>query len=186
MYQYKDGAITTDRLVLRPFTLDDVDDVTRMCGSGVLQRTTLALPYPYTTENAVTWISKHDEWRKNRNSEDFAITDKETGTLYGAISLMFHVKNSPTAEMGYWVGEEYWNHGYASEAARGLIEYAFSEIMLHRVFAEHFGSNIASGRVMQKAGMKYEGTLRDHFFKNGRYEDCVMYGIVSMDYDTYG
>ena len=186
MYQYKDGIITTDRLILRPFTLDDVDDVARMCGSGVLHRTTLALPYPYTRESAISWISKHDEWRQNRICEDFAITDRETGSLYGAISLMFHVKNSPTAEMGYWVGEEFWNHGFATEAARALIEYAFSELMLHRVYAEHFGSNLASGRVMQKAGMKHEGTLRDHFFKNGRYEDGVIYGIVSMDYDTYG
>lgn len=186
MYGYKDGIITTDKLILRPFTLDDADDVARMCGSGVLQRTTMALPYPYTRENAVAWISRHDELRQNRIEDAFAISDKETGTLYGAISLMYHVMNSPTAEMGYWVGEEYWNRGYASEAARALIEYAFSELMLHRVYAQHFGSNLASGRVMQKAGMKHEGILRDHYFKNGRYEDGVMYGIVSMDYDTYG
>ena len=186
MYQCIDGIITTERLILRPFTLDDADDVAAMCGTGIIQKTVLALPYPYTRENAVDWISKHEEWRKTRKSYDFAVTDKETKTLYGTISLMMHVKDSPTAEMGYWIGERYWNCGYATEAACAMIEYAFSELMLHRVFAQHFGSNIASGLVMKKAGMKHEGTLKDHYFKNGRYEDLVIYGIVSMDYDTYG
>ncbi len=186
MYGYKEGRITTDRLILRPFTLDDADDVARMCGTGVIQRNVLSLPYPYTRDNAVSWISNHARRREDGSCYDFAVTDKDTGALYGSISLVMRVKDSPTAEMGYWIGEEFWNRGYATEAARGLIEYAFSEMMLHRVFAQHFGSNIASGRVMQKAGMKYEGTMKDQFFKNGRYEDMVIYGIVSMDYDTYG
>ncbi len=185
MYEYKDGIITTGRLILRPFTLDDADDVARMCGTGVIQRT-VPLPYPYTKENAVSWIMTHEEGRVNRTANEFAVTDKTTGALYGAIALYFRVKGSPTAELGYWIGEEYWGHGYATEASRGIIEYAFSELLLHRVFARHYGSNIASGRVMQKVGMKYEGTMRDHLFVNGRYEDEVIYGIVSMDYDTYG
>ena len=186
MYEYKDGIITTDRLILRPFTLDDADDVAAMCGTGVIQRTVLSLPYPYTKEDAAEWISKHEERRRSRSCYDFAVTDRETGTLYGSTSLVLRVKDSPTAELGYWIGERYWNRGFATEAARAMIEYAFSELMLHRVYAEHFGSNIPSGRVMQKAGMKQEGVLRDQFFKNGRYEDEVIYGIVSMDYDTYG
>ncbi len=185
MYQHKDGVITTERLVLRPFTLADADDVAAMCGTGVLQRT-VPLPYPYTKESAVSWISTHEENRRSRTSYDFAVTDKETGKLYGAISLYMRVRNSPTAEMGYWIGEQYWNRGFATEAARAMIEYAFSELWLHRVFSRHYGSNIASGRVMQKAGMKEEGVMRDHLFVNGRYEDSVIYGIVSMDYDTYG
>ena len=106
MYQHKDGVITTERLILRPFTLDDADDVAAMCGTGVLQRTT-TLPYPYTKENAVSWISTHEENRRSRTSYDFAVTDKETGKLYGAISLYMRVRNSPTAEMGYWIGEQY-------------------------------------------------------------------------------
>ncbi len=186
MYEYKNGTITTERLILRPFTLDDADEVARMCGTGVIQKSVLSLPYPYTREDAAAWISKHDERRRSRSCYDFAVTDRETGALYGSISLMLHVKDSPTAELCYWIGEEYRNQGYATEAARAMIEYAFSELMLHRVYAGHFGSNIPSGRVMQKAGMKQEGVLRDQFFKNGRYEDEVIYGIVSMDYDTYG
>ncbi len=185
MYEYSNGNILTDRLTLRPFTLDDADDVTEMCATGTIQRTA-PLPYPYTKENAVLWISAHEENRRSRISYDFAVTDRESGKLYGAISLMMRVRNSPTAELGYWIGEKYWNRGYATEAARAMIEYAFSELMLHRVFARHYGSNIASGRVMQKAGMKQEGVMRDHLFVNGRYEDSVIYGIVSMDYDTYG
>ncbi len=186
MYKYTDGKITAERLTLRPFTVDDADAVAFICNDAETQKTTLSLPYPYLRDHAVQWISGHDSDRRDGNAYCFAICDRENGTLYGSISLSIKKPNGAVAELGYMIGREYWGNGYATEAVRGIIEYAFSELMLHRVYAVHLGSNTASGRVMLKAGMKYEGTMRDHIFKRGRYEDAVIYGIVNMDFDTYG
>ena len=83
--------------------------------------------------------------------------------------------------MGYWIGVPYWNKGYCSEAAKALIGYGFDELGLNRVFAEHMVRNPASGRVMEKAGMTYEGTLRQHVKKWDRYEDLKVYGILRTE-----
>ena len=83
--------------------------------------------------------------------------------------------------MGYWMGVPYWNHGYCSEAARALVAHGFQQMGLHRIYAFHFVRNPASGRVMQKAGMTYEGTLRQHVKKWERYEDLTAYGILRSE-----
>ncbi|MEK4006743.1 GNAT family N-acetyltransferase [Paenibacillus sp. FSL H3-0333] len=82
-------------------------------------------------------------------------------------------------EIGYWIGEAHWGHGYGTEAARAVIEFAFTEKKYHKVYARHFASNPASGRIMQKCGMTYEGTLKDQIHKINSYEDLVYYGIVN-------
>jgi [ribosomal protein S5]-alanine N-acetyltransferase len=76
----------------------------------------------------------------------------------------------------------HWGRGYATEAAREAVRYAFADLDLHRVHAAHFRSNPASGRVMQKVGMSYEGTLREHHKKWGEYEDRVEYGLLARDW----
>jgi RimJ/RimL family protein N-acetyltransferase len=80
------------------------------------------------------------------------------------------------------MGVPFWNHGYCSEAARALVTYGFEQMGLHRIYAFHFARNPASGRVMQKAGMTCEGTLRQHVKKWERYEDLVAYGILRSEY----
>ena len=85
------------------------------------------------------------------------------------------------AELGYWVARPFWNQGYASEGARALVRFGFAELGLHRVSAHHYSRNPASGKVMQKIGMRFEGLLRQHVFKWGVFEDIEMYGILAGD-----
>ena len=103
---------------------------------------------------------------------------KDEDEVVGAIGLRIANANRH-AEVGYWVGKEWWGNGFASEAGTELVRFAFEVLGLHRVMARHFASNPASGRVMQKIGMKQEGTLRQHFLKWGRFEDIVFYGILA-------
>lgn len=178
VYDVENYTITTDRLILRMFSLMDAARVAQLCNNEKISVRTLNLPYPYTAENAETWIKWHKASFDEDKRYEFAVTDKLTGELYGCVGLgndqRFH-----HGEIGYWFGEEYWGRGYATEAARAVIEFAFTVKHYHRVYAHHFAFNPASGRVMQKAGMTWEGVLKEHVLKNGQYVDLVCYGIVN-------
>lgn len=75
--------------------------------------------------------------------------------------------------------EDYWGNGYGTEAAKAMIEFVFKEQNYHRVYARHFKSIPASGKIMKKCGMMYEGTLKDHIYKNDAFEDIVFYGLIN-------
>jgi RimJ/RimL family protein N-acetyltransferase len=102
---------------------------------------------------AEKWISSQTQSWGNGTGAIYAITDKSLNTLFGTVSLV-SIKNSH-AELGYWVGEPYWKNGYCTEAAKALIEFAFTRLGIVKVVAEHLSSNPASGRVMEKIGMRH-------------------------------
>jgi len=179
MYNRDTKTITTKRLILRPFVLSDAEDVSRLCNNYNVHKSTLALPYPYTIENALSWISTHKENFDNDKFYDFAITDKETGTLYGCMGLSNNQRHR-NGEAGYWIGEEFWGNGYASEALSAIIDFAFLHKGCYKVYARHYESNPASGRVMQKAGMVCEGKQVDQILKKDEYQTLVLYGIINI------
>jgi [ribosomal protein S5]-alanine N-acetyltransferase len=98
-----------------------------------------------------------------------AVTHTENGSLLGTVSLSITPEDE-AAELGFWLGTPFWNKGYCTEAAAEVVRYGFEELRLRRVYGRHLGSNPASGRVMQKLGMRREGLLREHVEKWGRFE----------------
>jgi RimJ/RimL family protein N-acetyltransferase len=176
----KQPTLETERLVLRPYTLDDAADVRRLAGDPVVADTALNIPHPYPEGAAEAWIGQHQGWFDAGEGVVYAVTLRATGELLGSVSMGINRKHN-RAEMGYWIGKPYWNQGYATEAARALVGYGFQELGLNRIFAYHFSRNPASGRVMQKAGMAYEGRLRQHDKKEDGYEDLEAYGILRED-----
>jgi [ribosomal protein S5]-alanine N-acetyltransferase len=177
-YDTTNKTITTERLILRLFSKADAENVSNLCNNYNLYKSTLHLPYPYTIEHALTWIGAHRSNFDNDKQFEFAITDKTTGELYGCIGLS-HNTTHRNGEIGYWLGEQFWRNGYATEAAKAMIEFAFDEKGYHKVYAKHFASNPASGRVMQKCGMKYEGELVDQIYKNNVFINMIQYGIIN-------
>jgi [ribosomal protein S5]-alanine N-acetyltransferase len=171
-------SITSKRLVLRLFQKSDAVAVTKLCNNYNIYKNTLYLPYPYSIEDALSWIEHHLDNFNANISYEFAITDKESGELYGAIALSNNQKFN-NGEIAYWIGEKIWGNGYATEAAQAILHFAFEEKQYHKVFARYFNSNPASGRVMQKLGLKKEGILIDHVRKENRFEDLVYYGIIN-------
>ncbi len=169
--------LETDRLILRPFQLSDAEKVSLYCNNIRLAKSTLALPYPYPLESAINWISMHADWFNQDIRYEFAVTLKKTGELLGAVGLGNN-KVWKNGEIGYWIGEEHWGFGYATEAVTKVIQWAFETLDFHRVYARHFESNPASGKVMIKSGMTYEGKQIEHILKNGVYENIVLYGII--------
>ncbi|NLA78030.1 MAG: GNAT family N-acetyltransferase [Erysipelothrix sp.] len=173
--------LTTSRLRLRRFTLDDVAATAQLCNNINLYQATANLPYPYTEDHATSWITSHQKaWEEGLGFE-WALVDKKTDQLLGCVGI-FIDKEHQRGEIGYWIGEPFWNQGYASEAAQAIINHGFEELQLNRIFACHLAFNQASGRVMEKAGMFYEGTLKSHHNKDGTLHDMVYYGILKDDY----
>jgi len=173
--------LETERLLLRPFTLLDARRVQLLAGERAIASNTLAIPHPYEDGMAEDWIATHAERFRAGKSATFAITLKERQLLIGAIGLQFATRHN-RAEMGYWIGADYWGQGYCTEAARAVLHYAFAERGLQKVVATHLARNPASGRVMQKIGMTQEGYLRRHVIKWDVYEDLVVYGILRDEY----
>ena len=100
---------------------------------------------------AEDWISRHNECFEKGLSIDWAIILKETNALVGCISLSIN-KDHNRAELGYWVGEEYWSRGYCSEAAVEAIRYGFDVLALNKITSRHMSENPGSGKVMQRLG----------------------------------
>jgi ribosomal-protein-alanine N-acetyltransferase len=170
-------TLATERLILRPFTLADAPAVQQLAGAREVALNTLMIPHPYPDGAAEEWISKPRE-----NVVNFAITIREEGALAGAIGLVLDRANE-RAEIGYWIAVPYWNRGYATEAGRAVVRHGFEVLGVNRIYAEHFSRNPASGRVMQKLGMRHEGSLRQHIVKWGERIDVEVYGIVREEWE---
>lgn len=177
--------LLTERLLLRPFTLADAKEVQRLAGDRDIAATTLAIPHPYEDGVAEEWIRSHKERFDRGEAVHFAIVRRHDLALVGAISLIIN-REHEHAELGYWIGKPYWNNGYCTEAAQAVIRYGFTVLDLNRIYARHFRRNPASGRVMEKIGMKYEGCLRQHVKKWGVFEDLQQYAILRSDYEPMG
>ena len=175
-------VLETERLILRPFNLVDAPRVRQLAGDREIAATTAIIPHPYPDCEAERWIATHAQKWNDGTGVDFAIVRRADNLLVGAIGWMLKPEHQ-RAEVGYWIGHEYWGHGYATEALKAVIDHAFSLGIL-RIFAEHFAHNSASGRVMRKAGMKHEGTLRQHMIKWDQPVDCEVYGILSSEFTS--
>jgi ribosomal-protein-alanine N-acetyltransferase len=175
--------LDTERLILRPFGQADAAEVMRLAGDRAVADTTLNVPHPYQEGMAEAWISTHHECNEKDQGVTWAITRKTDGALVGAISLGGMAKGHQ-AELGYWVGKPYWSQGYCTEAAQAVLCCAFSDLALMRVHSCHFTRNPASGRVMQKIGMRHEGCRRQHVKKWDKAEDLELYGVLKPEWET--
>ena len=169
--------LTTDRLELRPFSEDDIDRVTELLRAPEIAATTLNIAHPYSRDHAAGWISSHPEAAEAGTALTWAVWLQDDDLLVGAIGMHIDAHNR-RGTLGYWLGVPYWSQGYMSEAARAVVEYGFSQLDLHRIEATRMPENIGSGRVMEKAGMNYEGTLRGYFLKDGVFLDAAMYAVI--------
>lgn len=172
-------TLYTARLVLRPLAEPDARDLVTLAGAREVAATTLRIPHPYSHTDAIEFIRGCANNLERGVASVFAIT-LQTGELCGACGLEIDPVHRH-AEIGYWIGVPYWGRGFATEAASILTDFGFAHLNLHRIFAAHFVDNPASGRVLQKIGMKYEGRLRGHYFKWGKFYDAEAYGILESD-----
>lgn len=173
----KTPALDTPRLLLRPFSEADIPAIVHFLNDPAIAEMTLNVPYPYDEEKARGWLAIQQQERDAGTGDTFAIVRKKDAQLAGAIDIRPNARHKK-AVIGYWIGKPHWGQGYATEAARAIIRYGFETLGLNRIYATHFAENPASGRVMQKIGMTYEGTLRQDVLKGERFRDHAVYAIL--------
>ncbi len=173
-------TLTTERLILCPFTMEDAPQVQALAGAAEVAATTLNLPYPYPEGAAAAWIDTHAAAAAEGIAVTWAIVRAADVLLIGAIVLGVAPRHA-RGELGYWLGVPYWNHGYTSEAAQRVTMFGLVDRGLHRIQSMCYPHNRASARVMEKAGLRYEGLLRDYIRKGATFEDVLMYGLVRTD-----
>jgi RimJ/RimL family protein N-acetyltransferase len=176
-------VLETARLRLRALTPADAKAVQRLAGAWEVADTTLTIPHPYADGLAEAWISTVADLYARREQVVFAITARSDGRLLGAMGLVLRQPHG-RAELGYWIGKPFWNRGYATEAGIAVLRHGFETLGLNRIHACHFARNAASGRVLEKIGMKREGVSRQHVKRWDRYEDLVQYGILRAEHDA--
>src|SRR5215467_9659916 len=142
-------TLETERLWIRPYSEADIPELLTLIGTKEVAATTLSIAHPYTEQDARAFLQLAQEPGKMW----LAITLRSDGRQIGGIGLRIDEQHQH-AELGYWLGVPYWGKGYATEAAQELLRYGFEELGMHRIFASHFAQNPASGRVLNKIGMK--------------------------------
>lgn len=162
---------------MRPYSEADIAEFVPLIGAREVAATTLRIPHPYTEDDARRFLLMAQEPDKLW----LAITLRSDGRQIGGAGLRIDEQHR-NAELGYWLGVDYWGKGYATEASRELVSYGFRDLGLHRIYASHFQHNAASGNILKKLGMRHEGCQRQHIHKNGEFLDSELYGLLRQEW----
>ena len=160
---------------LRPFIDTDLASLVKYANNyNIAKFLTNQFPHPYTDDDGRKFISSV---ANNNPTNVFAI--EVNGEAVGSIGIFpqsdIHKKN---AEMGYWLAEPFWGNGIITRAIGEIVEYGFKTFDITRIFARPFSTNLASHRVLEKAGFVCEARLKNALYKNGEYMDELIYAMI--------
>lgn len=169
-------TLRSKSFVLRPFRRGDETSLRRNINNRKIYRYTLLIPHPYTARHASDWIRKNISLQKKKRALEISFAIDIGGEVVGGIGLSHIEKHK--AEVGYWLGEKYWERGITTEAVKLVVGFALRKLKLRRVYAGIFRGNKASVRVLEKAGFKFEGINRRNYLKGGKIVDGLLYAKV--------
>lgn len=173
--------LETERLILRKVTIEDIQDMYLYGSDEEVSK--------YVTWNTHETISDTKGFvefvlnkYKNKQVSLWGIECKENGKFIGTIDFVWWQPNNKTAEIGYVISKDYWGKGLTSEVAKEIIKFGFEKMNLVRIQARCDVENIGSARVMEKAGMSFEGIIRKGIFVKGMHRDLKMYSILNEEF----
>ena len=183
MYHRGTVELETERLILRKFRQEDAQDMfDNWANDKNVTKHLSWLPHgsvDCTKKCLEAWITGYEK----DSMYQWAIVPKEYGKVIGSVSAMNVNEKDSRCGIGYCMSKSYWNKGIMTEALKTVIKFLFYQVGFNRIQAMHHVENPASGKVMQKVGMKYEGRLKQYHVNNcGEYVDCDIYAIVKNDY----
>lgn len=174
-------VLTTPRLTLRPMSMRDAADIYAYSRDPEVARHVLWDAHRSLAESKAYLRFILKQYRDGMPSS-YGIVLNATGRLVGTIGFMWYNQENNAAEVGYSLSRSLWNNGIMTEALSAVIDMGFRDLNLHRIEAQHASVNPASGRVMEKCGMRHEGRLRERIFNKGQFVDVELYAIVRGDW----
>ena len=176
--------LTTKRLVLREFDEDDWPDVLAYQSDPRYLRY-----YPWTERTPedvqgfvqVFVAQQHED---PRTKYQLAIDLKPAPNIIGNCGIRMKSAGAHEADIGFELAPQHWGRGYATEAARAMVHFGFTELGLHRIWSWCIVDNVASARVLEKIGMRPEGRLRENEYFKGRWWDTLLYGILNFEWEA--
>ena len=174
-------TLYTSRLLLGAFEAGDAAELQRLASDREIADTTVSIPHPYELDHALAWIGHQRRESVRGRTTNFAVRLLPGPRLIGCAGLRDIDQEHSQAELGFWIGREWWGHKYAREAAAAVVRFGFEQLGLNRIYAHHMARNPAAGQVLLHIGMQREGLLRERVRKWGVYEDVIVYAILRED-----
>ena len=177
-------VLRTERLALRPLTRADVPQLHAVFSDAEVMRYWSNSPHPDQARTEAMVDSINDGFER-REILQWGIEREADGRLLGTVTLIAGGEQ-PRAELGYVLGREHWGQGFAGEAQRRVIEFAFEELGLHRLEADTHPENAASLRSLERLGFRREGVLRERWTIAGEVSDSVIFGLLAREWREAG
>ena len=176
----KDVIIETERLILRQWNMNDIDDIVEGLNNLNVTKWLAGAPYPYTVKDAEDFVKKTID----NDLYNFAIVLKSENKAIGGTQLTNISLANGTAGGGIWINEKYQGKGYGTEAWGARIKYAFEDLGLRRLENGYFKDNISSWKMQEKFGYKNEGIRRQRFISKatGKIEDEYITGLLKDEW----
>lgn len=174
-------TLETERLLLRPFADSDADDIFALQSNAHVLRYWDSPPW-VDRASVERFLARCQEMADEGSGTRLVIERRADQVFVGWISLNSWNSDFRSASLGYCLTERAWGHGFATEAARALLRWAFDTLDLNRVQAEADTRNVASARVLEKLGFVREGTLREDCIVNGEVSDSWVYGLLRREW----
>ena len=182
--------IKTERLILREYKSSDIRDIVLKINNLNVSQYLAVVPYPYKLKDAKWFIKDCVEKRKKqpRVSYELAVISRDKKELIGGIGLSNIDYNIKSAELGYWLSENYWRLGLMSEGLESLINFAFKKLRLNRLIIPAYVPNIGSNKLAKKMGFKLEGTTIESARpkSTGKIYDTNHWGLLKREWKNNG
>jgi RimJ/RimL family protein N-acetyltransferase len=178
--------LITERLILREFVASDWPAVL------AYQSDPRYLRYYAWTERTPEAVQEFvqmfldNQQKQPRTAFQLAVTLKSGGQLIGNCGVRLKEPGAHEGDIGYELAPEYWGQGYATEAARAIVAFGFTQLKLHRIWSWCSADNVGAARVLQKLGMQAEGRLRENEYFKDRWWDTLLFGILAHEWEAFG
>lgn len=173
--------LETDRLLLRGFSVNDLNDIFEYASDSDVNTF-----MPWDTHKSIgetkEFLEKSKETFEKSDNIDWGIELKNEKKIVGGITIRKWNNENLCGDIGYALSKKYWNMGIMTEALKIVIQFGFEKLCVNRIEAHCDENNIASYKVMEKAGMKYEGTLREKVFVKNKFVNMRFYSILKDEY----
>ncbi|MGG2091450.1 GNAT family N-acetyltransferase [Bacillus sp. S13(2024)] len=176
-------TLITERLCLRPLTIQDAADIFEYASNPEITTYTVWYPHEKLQDSQMFIQSILHQYEKEEVAA-YGIELKKEQKMIGTCGFIEYDKNHHKAELAYALSKNYWRQGFATEAAKAFICYGFETLQLNRIEARCHASNVQSEQVMKRLGMQYERTFQKDMFVKGAYRDTKMYAILQDEYNT--